>query len=189
MFTYLTLIVVIAKDLSVQREQLFCLNSIPFLKRKNISNTFFFTNIGSVGYEYQLFKANVSQSAIDYIKNSRFKDVNVYDDSCELKLTLWGDHVSQIASNGVYMIKDLRVKSFRGKFLTTTASTHIAKTNDKPLESRSVKDQDDQDFEFPADAILFFQKCYFCQKCGRTANVSTVFVVCSVCGSKSLVKK
>ena len=117
------------------------------------------------------------------------KDVNVYDDSCELKLSLWGDHISQIASNGVYMMKDLRVKSYRGKFLTTTASTHIAKTDDKPLENRSMKDQDDQDFEFPADAIPFFQKCYFCQKCGRTAILSTVFVVCSTCGSKSLVKK
>ena len=37
---------------------------------------FFLHQLGysSIGYEYQLFKSNVSQSAIDYIKNSRLKE-------------------------------------------------------------------------------------------------------------------
>lgn len=116
------------------------------------------------------------------------KEVLLYDDSTDrtVKLSLWGQHTESIIESGTYKIQDLRVKSFDGKFLTTTSGTVIQKTTPTIKKRELAQSKSHDSVNFPADHIIQFAQVHFCKKCRRTAVPNGRLVLCDTCGAKSL---
>ena len=113
-----------------------------------------------------------------------------YDDSFSdhIKFTPWNTHIHSISESGAYKLQCLKVSSFNGKYLTTTTATVI-----KPSKADiQVKDiQTKSTFEnviFPPETLNLFEQSHFCKKCKRRAQAIGVFVTCTNCSSKSLLK-
>ena len=113
-----------------------------------------------------------------------------YDDSFSdhTKSTPWNTHINSISENGFYKLQCLKVNSFNGKYLTTTTATVINQSK----ADIQVKDiQTTSTFEnviFPPETLNFFEQSHFCKKCKRRAQAIGVFVTCTNCSSKSLLK-
>lgn len=117
------------------------------------------------------------------------KDVFLSDASFNenVKLTLWNDHVDSIKEDGVYKLQDVRVKSYNGKYLTTTANTAIKKS-EEVIAKKELSKIVDKEVLFPAETISQFERAHFCKKCGHRGTSSTIFLLCDHCSSKSLLK-
>ena len=118
------------------------------------------------------------------------KDVNICNNSSTeiVKLTIWGNHLDLVREDGVYKFQGLRVNSFKGKYLTTTANSIIVKS-DVIIKRRNVPLSEEEILEvnMPAESIISFNRCYFCKTCGRKGARSGQFPVCEHCGAKSLI--
>ena len=121
------------------------------------------------------------------------QEVIEYDNSYSdhIKLTLWNahiDHIDSIAKSGVYKLQSVNVNSFNGKYLTTTAAT-VIKESEAEIEIKEVQTTTTFDnVSFPPETLNLFEPSHFCKKCKRKTQPIGVFVVCSNCSSKSLVK-
>ena len=117
------------------------------------------------------------------------RDVMLYDDTIQgyVKLCIWSKFVESIPESGTYKFLDLRLKSFGEKYLTTTNSTVIEKS-DISIAKQDVETKNDVNLKvpFPASSINLFEKVHFCNKCFRKALPKGLFVLCDFCGSKSL---
>ena len=113
-----------------------------------------------------------------------------HDDSFsdQIKLTLWNTHVNSISESGVYKLQCLKVNSFNGKYLTTITAT-VIKQSKTDIQVRDI--QTTSTFEnviFPPETLSLFEQPHFCKKCKRRAQAIGVFVTCTNCSSKSLLK-
>lgn len=112
----------------------------------------------------------------------------IYDETIQgqTKLCLWNDFIEAIPESGTYKFKDLRIKSYHGKYLTTTATTVIEKA-DIVIKSRDIATKEKLlNVLLPAISINTFEKVHFCKKCFRKALPKGPFILCDFCGSKSL---
>ena len=113
-----------------------------------------------------------------------------YDDSLSdhIKLTLWNTHVHSISESEVYKFQCLKVNSFNGKYLTTTTAT-VIKQSKTDIQVKDI--QTTSTFEnviFPPESLNLFEQSHFCKKCKRRGQAIGVFVTCTNCSSKSLLK-
>ena len=117
-------------------------------------------------------------------------ETKAYNDSFSdhIKLILMNTHINSISESGVYKLQCLKVNSFNGKYLTTTTATGINQSK----TDIQVKDiQTTSTFEnviFPPETLNLFEQSHFCKKCKRRAQTIGVFVTCTNCSSKSLLK-
>lgn len=138
--------------------------------------------------------ANTEESKVQEITTKfgirKKKDVYLSDESFHenVKLFFWNDHVDSIKEDGAYKLQDVRVKSYNGKYLTTTGNT-IIKRSDEVIAKKELCKIVDEEVVFPAEAISQFEIAHFCNKCGRRGTSSTIFLLCDHCNSKSLMKK
>ena len=102
---------------------------------------------------------------------------------------MWNDHISSTDEDGVYKLFELRVKSFKGKYLTTTANSKIVKSSRVTESSKTFLAFEDEEFCLPADNVMHFQLCHYCSKCSRQGVTEDIFLKCPNCGAKSLLKK
>lgn len=142
---------------------------------------------------------SISENDVEEI-NTRFGvkqklEGHVYDDSCDTpyRITIWNNLIEcfKQSGDGVYKIKDLRINSFQGKYLTTTKSTVII-NSDKAMRKKSLLPNQiaaDQTLSFPAETIDVFEKARYCKRCNRKATPSGKFLICDNCGSRSLLEK
>ena len=113
-----------------------------------------------------------------------------YDDSFSdhIKLILWNTHVNSISESGVYKLQCLKVNSFNGKYLTTTTAIVIKQSKTdiqvKDIQTTSTS----ENVIFPPETLNLFEQFHFCKKCKRRAQAIGVFVTCTKCSSKSLLK-
>ena len=180
----------------------FSTKEIPFDKVKDIveRNSQFtcMKEIGSICVDEIVnveVKVNGSEKPADSIQ-TRYgiktkKEVLIFDDSSEeeVRLSLWNDHISSIDEDGVYKLFELRVKSFKGKYLTTTANSKIVKSSCVIESSKTFLAFEDEEFCLPADNVMHFQLCHYCSKCSRQGVTEDIFLKCPNCGAKSLLKK
>ena len=116
------------------------------------------------------------------------RDVLINDDTGTIRLVLWASIIDQVASSGVYNIHNLRIKSFNGRYLTTTQDTSFCKSDKTIIKSTSRPDAV-AEVMFPALLIDVFEENFFCPKCKHTATpVKDLFIHCSHCASRSLLK-
>ena len=107
-----------------------------------------------------------------------------------VKMTLWGNYTDSIPESGTYKIKDVRINSFNGKYLTTTNGTVIKSSETKIVNHNHAIEEDVlEDIFFPADTINLFEENFYCKKCQRKAVPTGHFLCCDACGSKSLLSK
>ena len=123
-----------------------------------------------------------------YSVKKKLEDI-AYDDSfrSHIKLTLWNTHVNSISENRVYKLQCLKVNSFNGKYLTTTAT--VIKQSKTDIQVKDI--QATSTFEnviFPPETLNLFEQSHFCKKCKRRAQDIGVFVTCTNCSSKSFLK-
>ena len=111
-----------------------------------------------------------------------------YSFSDHIKLTLWNAHLNSISESGVYKLQCLNVNSFNGKYLTTTTATVIKMSK----TGSQVKDiQTSSTFEnviFLPETLNLFEQYNFCKKFKIRAQAIGVFLTCTNCSSKSLLK-
>ena len=108
--------------------------------------------------------------------------------SDHIKLTLWNTHVNSISESGAYKLQCLKVNSFNGKYLTTATAT-VIKQSKTDIQVKDI--QTTNTFEnviFPPEILNLFEQSHFCKKCKRRAQAIGVFVTCTNCCSKSLLK-
>lgn len=108
------------------------------------------------------------------------------DDDIIMNLTLWSNQINLINTNGNYKFKDLRVKSYNGKYLTSTAMTVIQPASDLSFEARDLQPEESKSVNFPPICIDHFEESYCCAKCKRKSDRCGDFIVCESCGAKSL---
>lgn len=106
-----------------------------------------------------------------------------------MRLSVWNDHIKQIKEDGAFKFMDLRVKSYKGKFLTTTVNTKIIKIQQSNMAPRDFAVTQDEEFTLPADTIMIFELCHYCPKCTRQGITESIFLRCTNCGAKSLLEK
>ena len=121
------------------------------------------------------------------------KDVSIYDESLKpnssLKLCLWSEcAISKITESGVYKLKDVKLSSFKGKFLTTINTTDISPST-TPIKRRDLKVELERTVSLPAESINIFERKYYCKRCFHPGVTSGKFVICDNCDSKSLTTK
>lgn len=115
------------------------------------------------------------------------RDVRVYDDSSEevLRLSVWNHHIASFSSSGSYQIKDVKVNSFKGKYLTTVAGS-IIEPSVAVFKKKKIEDDSDSTVQFPAQTIDVFEASYFCKKCCRKGIPTGKFLRCESCSATSL---
>ena len=115
------------------------------------------------------------------------KDVFIYDESCQenVRMTIWNNHITSFECSGVYSIRDIKVNSFNGKYLTTTASS-VVKSSNTNIRRREIMKVDAKTIRLPADTLDVFEKAHFCKKCNRKAVPTGKFVQCESCHATSL---
>ena len=115
-------------------------------------------------------------------------NVFINDDTVRnpIRLTLWGCHVSKVAT-GSYRFKELRVKNFNGKYLTTTSHTEIVQCEQKfKLLPQTQTTTTSKTVNFPADTISKLEEVYYCKSCNFKVMVKGRFGICHHCQGKSL---
>lgn len=120
------------------------------------------------------------------------RDVFVFDDSMNgaTKLTLWNKFIDLIPESGSYKFRDLRIKSFGQKYLTTTATT-VIEPSDKAFANKHIIESSltsEATVSLPATTINTFDQVHFCRKCFRKAVPNGLMLICDFCGSKSLLQ-
>ena len=96
----------------------------------------------------------------------RKKEVIIYDNACSesVRLTLWNAFIDTVSKDGVYIMQDLRLKSYEGKYLTTIATT-VVKESDAVIEKKNFTAPNSFDtVQFPPEIINIFQEAHFCKK-------------------------
>ena len=118
------------------------------------------------------------------------RNVDLQDDTGNIQLALWNKHIDYVKESGLYKFKDLRLKSFNGKYLTTTALTVIAKANEEvafPVKI-DLNDSCQAEVDMPPIMVEALEENYFCKKCNFKAVPCGEVIVCERCCSKSLLR-
>jgi len=84
----------------------------------------------------------------------RKRNVEIHDETQHImRLSLWNNHIALVKANGNYKFKDLRVKCFHGKYLTSTVLTVIQPALDAKLTEREVESSTVTALNFPPISI------------------------------------
>lgn len=115
------------------------------------------------------------------------REVSIYDDSTEsvLRFTIWNHHLSSFPASGMYKLSDVKVNSYRGKYLTTTASSSV-KESSGFVKRRSIPGAVLKKVSFPAETVDVYDHVYFCRKCNRQGIPTGKFLCCESCHATSL---
>jgi len=133
-------------------------------------------------HAYVSLKNSITQDIPTKYGMKKKKDIELYDDTGMIKLSLWGNHINFVTTDGNYKFKDLRIRCYNGKYLTTTALTVIAESDEVSFD-KSKLDVDDIPSQiavlpFPAATVESFSENYFCRKCQHKCVVQGKLVVC-----------
>ena len=117
----------------------------------------------------------------------RKRDIQLHDDNYSMKLTLWNNQIDLIPKNGNYKFKDLRVKCYNGKYLTTTSMTVVAPAPNVTFQEKEPVEVAPEEFiSFPAVTIDQYSESFSCKRCTHKSIPKGSFIICTNCGSKSL---
>ena len=134
--------------LGEQSEIEFSTQKLPFEKVKELvkqSNSFTkiseISNI-SVGelVNMEVF-VDIENSPITQVNTKygvkRKRDAFINDDSSDetLRFTIWNNIIESFPKSGVFKVKDVRINSFNGKYITTTAGT-VALPSTKAIQKK-----------------------------------------------------
>ena len=108
-------------------------------------------------------------------------------DQC-IKLAIWSNHIDMLKEEGSFKFQELRVKSFNGKYLTTTALTVIKPSSTIFSEVSQNYASQISTIKFPAISIDKFDETFYCLKCNRSAIPNGKFLLCNHCTCKTLLK-
>jgi len=100
--------------------------------------------------------------------------------------TIWNNQIDLVKSNGNYQFKDLRVKCFNGKFLTSTSLSVIQPSTLVNYKQRAVVPVESKSVDFPPICIDQYEETYSCLKCKRMAARCGDFIICESCNAKSM---
>uniref|UniRef100_A0A7M5UEA3 Replication protein A OB domain-containing protein n=2 Tax=Clytia hemisphaerica TaxID=252671 RepID=A0A7M5UEA3_9CNID len=118
-------------------------------------------------------------------------NVRIHDNTIteSIRLVLWGNHAQKITASGSYRFKELRVKTYNGRYLTTTAYTEITQSN----ESYEVRLDDNYNslnqetiVAFPAIGINKLETNYYCSICNHKVIKLGKYGMCNKCPMKAL---
>ena len=139
---------------------------------------------------HAVLDSNGVQDVMTKFGMKKKREVLLYDDSGSIKLALWNNHIDYLKEDGNYRFKDLRIKSFNGKYLTTTALSMIVEAGDevsfKEHSEFHHQGSSTSIVKFPSSTIEIFEENFYCKKCSFKGTPSGRLLLCSRCGSKSL---
>ena len=106
-------------------------------------------------------------------------------------MTLWNNFINRTPCNGTYNFKDLRVKSYHGKYLTSTSMSVIQPSTSIQLAEKEVgPDVNAEDVvRFPPIVIDTLEEFYSCVKCHGKAIAEGQLLICWKCSAKSFIDK
>ena len=104
-------------------------------------------------------------------------------------MSLWGEYIDIINDDGVFIIRNIKVKSYMGKYLSSTSDTLFYKS-EKGIKSIAPASTI-KVLKFPAETVYVYNVNYACKRCSRIAYpLRDKFVSGSnpTCGTKSLLE-
>lgn len=122
-------------------------------------------------------------------------NVRIQDDSVteSVKLVLWGNHISKIAAKGSYRFKELRVKTYDGKYLTSTAHTEVTSSDESYVDLADVSGFNDTEDQlvasFPAIGINKLETNYYCPVCNFQLIQTGIYGQCNKCPMEVLLRE
>ena len=122
------------------------------------------------------------------------KEVACNDNTGTIKLTIWGNNISFIKTNGVFFIQQAKVNEYPQGVLsiTTTPSSYIRpSTEDIQISKSSLKDLVSYSVKFPPTSVQVLSSTKCCTKCGKSSQsgVQGKLFICEHCQAMSLASK
>lgn len=113
------------------------------------------------------------------------REVTFYDCTHYVKLDLWNGLVNEVTDGFSYKLCNVKVKSYKGRYLTTTPNTVIYPSKLAMTEPLGYETSLPEEVTFPPTIIDKAEMKYICDNCGREAGeYQEDFLQCGYCEAK-----
>ena len=118
------------------------------------------------------------------------KKVTCNDNTCTIKLTLWGSCIDYVNESSVYFVQEAKVREWPKGILsiTTTPSTSIKPSEESIVKSKSSqKELISYSVQFPPTSVKIASYIKCCPQCGKSSvNVTGKLFTCEHCKEMTL---
>ena len=111
----------------------------------------------------------------------RKREVLIHDASCTvpIRFAIWNANIDAMPTSGTNRLMDVKINSFNGKYITTTANTVVSVSATSALQPMEVSQPKINNVMSPAKTIDLFEQIYYCPKCNQKSLLSDgPFLMC-----------